>query len=123
MRLALVIFEGLEDVVTELMKVCPFLDVFFDSEFDASSYDAVIFASVLGGRGGDKLIDALSNNPNALVFCTIPASLSGMQVSRTQANRILELVPDFEGAIVSDLLSLDEKIEVLKMIVDATRSK
>lgn len=118
MRFAVVTF-GLEDIAEKISELYPEADVFHEMEELENDYDFLLLMSELGGAKGDRLISVLEGlECEVIIFCVTSTSLEGLIVSRYQVQKILDIVPQFRGAIISGFLSFEDKMEAVKIILD-----
>ena len=119
MRFAIVTF-GLEDIAERLSEIYPEADLFRGlDELDIEYYEFVLLMSELGGVKGDLFIKTLEGlECEMIVFCVTSTTFEGLIVSRNQVQKILEMIPQFRGAIISGFLSFEEKMEAVKIILE-----
>jgi len=119
MKFAVVTF-GLEDIAEKVSELYPEADIFHGlDEIEAEYYEFVFLMSELGGSKGDQHISALESlECEVVIFCVTSTTLEGLLISRHQVQKILDLKPQFRGAIISGFLSFEDKVEAVKIILD-----
>uniref|UniRef100_A0A7C3YEE7 Uncharacterized protein n=1 Tax=Geoglobus ahangari TaxID=113653 RepID=A0A7C3YEE7_9EURY len=119
MKFAVVTF-GLEDIAEKISELYPEADVFHGlDEIEVEYYEFVFLMSELGGAKGDQLISAIESlECEMIIFCITSTTLEGLIISRHQVQKILDLKPQFRGAIISGFLSFEDKMEVVKILLD-----
>ncbi|MEM0350163.1 MAG: hypothetical protein QXR27_02215 [Archaeoglobaceae archaeon] len=100
-----------------------FIDINTDLESFTESlgeYEKLIVIATLGSWEGELLIEFVTKCKSKLIlFCFLRSrTIQEIMISRNQADEILNLFPDFQGAMISNEMPPDVKIEALKLLMD-----
>ncbi|MFN3384233.1 MAG: hypothetical protein ACK401_04995 [Archaeoglobaceae archaeon] len=116
-----------EKIVEEATKDIEIDVFFFGIETNLESllktlegYETLVFVATLGSWEGEAVIEIAKRcKPRARFFClTRSGTVQEIMESRRQADEILTEFPDFSGAIISEEMPFNTKIEALKLILD-----
>lgn len=116
-----------EKIVEEATKDTE-IDIFFfgiETNLDhllkkLESYETLVFVATLGSWEGEAMIEIAKRcKPRARFFClTRSGTVQEIMESRRQADEILAEFPEFSGAIISEEMPFETKIEALKLLID-----
>lgn len=116
-----------EKIVEEVTKDLE-IDVFFfgiETNLDTflemlEGYETLIFVASLGSWEGEAVLEIAKRcKAKATFFCvTRGGTIEEIITSRSQADKILTVFPEFRGAIISEEIPFGAKVEALKLLLD-----